>query len=84
MIQEHQMTMNKLLVTFFGRKVIRHTIITGFYGKYMFKARTGKVYVPNIVFVLDTFKTVKVNCVLRIILAVKWEITHKINKTHIF
>jgi hypothetical protein len=35
----------------------------------MFKARTGKVYVPNIVFVLDTFKTVKVNCVLGIILA---------------
>jgi hypothetical protein len=29
MIQEHQMTMNILLVTFFGRKVIRHTIITG-------------------------------------------------------
>jgi hypothetical protein len=53
-------------------------------GKYMFKARTGKVYVPNIVFVLDTFKTVKVNCVLGIILAVKWEITHKINETHIF
>jgi hypothetical protein len=50
----------------------------------MFKARTGKVYVPNIVFVLDAFKTGKVNCVLGIILAVKWEITHKINETHIF
>jgi hypothetical protein len=53
MIQEHQMTMNILLVTFFGRKVIRHTIITGFSGIYMFKARTVKVYVPNIVFVFS-------------------------------